>query len=104
MLKKKKRRRSRKRRRDSDSIVHTCNPSFREAKIGRIVIQGWPGQRVSKTPSQPTVVCSGMCSSFQAMWEAEIRRIMVPGQPRQKKKYVRLHLNQKKMAHVCHPN
>jgi hypothetical protein len=39
------------------------------------------------------------------MQEAEIRRIMVPGQPRQKK-LMRPHLNGKELAvaaHICHP-
>jgi hypothetical protein len=44
------------------------------------------------------------------MWEAEIRRIMVPGQPEQKKKkkkIMSLHLHEKKLAVVvcaCHPS
>jgi hypothetical protein len=39
------------------------------------------------------------------MWEAEIRRIMVPGQLRQKnnnKKVIRPHLNRKKLGVVVH--
>jgi hypothetical protein len=37
-----------------------------------------------------------------AIWEAKIRRIMVPGQPRQYK-FMRLHLDGEKLG-ICHPN
>jgi hypothetical protein len=60
-------------------ILVTC-----EAEIGRIVVQGQSKQKVSKTPAQPIVGCSGTCLSSQAMWKTEIRTITVSGQPGQK--------------------
>jgi hypothetical protein len=37
-----------------------------------------------------------------ATWEAKIGRIVVPGQPRQKKKWMRLPSHRKKLGVVAH--
>jgi hypothetical protein len=52
-------------------------------------------QKVLKTPYQPIIAgLSGTCMLFQATWETEIGRIMIPGQPKaKKKKVVRPHFN-----------
>jgi hypothetical protein len=34
-------------------VTHTCNPSYLEVEMGKIMIQGQPRQKLSKTPSQP---------------------------------------------------
>jgi hypothetical protein len=52
------------------------------------MIQGQSGQGVCKIPSKPTAGCSGAYLSSQALGEAEIGRIRVLGQPRQKSKNV----------------
>jgi hypothetical protein len=48
-------------------------------------------------------------SVILATWEAESRRISNQGQPRQKRKFMRTHLNGLKkkagtVAHACHPD
>jgi hypothetical protein len=59
-------------------------------------------------PSYPIGGCNGACLSSQAVWEAEIGRIMVPSQPWQKKEkeknFARSHLIRKKnwMWYVMH--
>jgi hypothetical protein len=42
--------------------------------------------------------CHWLTPVTLATWEAEIRRITVPGHPGQKKKFTRLHLNGKKLG------
>jgi hypothetical protein len=67
----------------------------------RILVLGQSGQEVHKTPYQPITECGGTCLPSQAIQEAEIRRITALGQPRQKK-FVRPHLNGKKLGMVAH--
>jgi hypothetical protein len=63
-------------------------------------------QKVCKTSSQSIAGCSGIHLSSLASEEAEIKRIMVPGQSRQKKpcdtpfKFKKLGL----MLHTCYSN
>jgi hypothetical protein len=59
-------------------------------------------------PSQPIAGCTGFLLLTKGLGDAEIRRIIVTGLPRQKKKkFPRPHLNRKKlsmMVHTCHPS
>jgi hypothetical protein len=93
-------------------VVHVTLVTW-EAETRRITVPGQPGQKISKTPSQPLTDCSGVCLSFQAMWEAEIKRPAVPGQSGQNKQtnkqktpnVVISHLNRKKLGvvvYACH--
>jgi hypothetical protein len=50
-----------------------------EAKIGKIVVQIQPRQKVNETPYQPRAGCSGVYLSSEAMLETKTGRIMVPG-------------------------
>jgi hypothetical protein len=56
-----------------------------EEENGRIVVRGQIRQKVSKTPSQLITGHSNEHASvILVTWEAEIRKIEVPGQPRKK--------------------
>jgi hypothetical protein len=53
-------------------VAQTYILATQEVEIGRmavrkVVIQGQPGQKVHKTPSQPMPECSGVHLSFPAM-------------------------------------
>jgi hypothetical protein len=69
----------------------------------RAVVQGQPGQKYKRPPSQLIAGCSGARLSAQAMQEVEIRRIAMLGQPLS---YVcEPHFNRKKLGLVtcvCH--
>jgi hypothetical protein len=54
------------------------------SQIGRIAVQSQPEQNVNKTNSQPIAWHSGINLSYQAMWEAEIRGMVVPSHLGQK--------------------
>jgi predicted ATPase len=58
-----------------------------EAETRRIKVRGQLRQKVNETHSQQIVV-QRYVPIILAMWEAEIRRIVVPGHPGQKKKKV----------------
>jgi hypothetical protein len=64
--------------------------------MGRIAVRDQPGQIVCKTPSQPIAGCSGVHMSYQAMWEAQIGRIMVLGRP--VPKVCEIHISTKKCS------
>jgi hypothetical protein len=73
--------------------------------MGRTLVQGQPGQKVCKIPSQSIVGLHGTYSSSQLLWVAEIWRIWFQVTPRQK--FVRLNFNDKNVGMVtcaCHPN
>jgi hypothetical protein len=38
------------------TVAHICNPSYLGDgyRLGNIIVQGWPKQKVLETPSQPT--------------------------------------------------
>jgi hypothetical protein len=48
-----------------DVVVHTYNPSYWEAEIERIVIEGQSRQKVCKTPSQPKTRYGGVSLSYR---------------------------------------
>jgi hypothetical protein len=51
-----------------------------EDEIGRNTVWGQSRQIVCETPSQSVLGCRGVHLSYQAIWEAEIWKILVPGQ------------------------
>jgi hypothetical protein len=54
-----------------------------ETEIRKIMVESQPGQKITKTPSQPIAghnAVDAIYLSFHAMWEADIKRISVPGQ------------------------
>jgi hypothetical protein len=83
------------------AVAHTCNPSY---------LGGWsrkdfgsrPAQaNTSQTPSKTKSWAQCFTPVIQAMWEAEIRKIVAPGQPRQKSSWdppTPRHLNKKCLA------
>jgi hypothetical protein len=58
-------------------VAHACNSSYLEGETERVTDGSQQGQIVCETPSQLTAGHSGL--SFEAIWEAEIGRISVPG-------------------------
>jgi hypothetical protein len=51
-----------------------------EAEFRRLVVQGWPRQKGSETPSPPLAGCSDMHLLSHAPQDAEIRKIVVQAQ------------------------
>jgi hypothetical protein len=57
-------------------VSHTCNPTW-EAEIGRVAVQGQPGQKVGEIPSQPIAGLGDTMPVTPAMQEAETWRTVV---------------------------
>jgi hypothetical protein len=55
-----------------------------EVEIGKTVVQEQPRQKVCKTPISTSNWAQWHAPVIPAVWEAELRRITIPGQPRQK--------------------
>jgi hypothetical protein len=76
-----------------------------EAEIDRSWFEA-SKKNFGRPPSQPIAGCSGAHLSCQAMQESEIWKIIVSGQPGQKK-FARPHLSGKRLdvvLHTCHPS
>jgi hypothetical protein len=67
-----------------------------EVEIGRIMIQGQPRQKVSKTPSQPMTGYGGTCLSFQLCWKAQVGRSWFQADPGTKQEPISKIINAKK--------
>jgi hypothetical protein len=75
------------------NLIKNCTGQQPVAQVyNSIFLGGWTlgdqglipaalAKKVSKTPSQPIAGHGGVYLSSQAMWEGEMGRIMVPGQP-----------------------
>jgi hypothetical protein len=70
--------------------------------MGRIVVQGQPGQKVCETASQPIAGDSGTHLSSQVMQKAEIWKIVVPSQPGQNSLQDSISM-ENVVALTCHP-
>jgi hypothetical protein len=68
------------------------------------VVQSQQGQKVSKISSQPIAGCRGMCLLSQAVREAEMRKIGVPGRLCKKSLQDPISMEKKlgMVAHTCH--
>jgi hypothetical protein len=53
-------------------MVQSCNPSYWEAEIRRIMAQGQPKKKFMRPPSQPMTGHNGLYLSSQKLGEAQI--------------------------------
>jgi hypothetical protein len=64
-------------------VVHSCNPSIAEYKVGGFGVQGQPGLH-SETLSQKKKKSLWLMPIILSIWEANIRKIASPGQKQSK--------------------
>jgi hypothetical protein len=67
-------------------VIHDCNPCTQEVETDVSQVQGQPGliARPCLKENKNKVRHQWLMTAILAIWKAEIRRIMVPIQPRQK--------------------
>jgi hypothetical protein len=65
-------------------VAHNCEPAIWEVEIMRTVVQGQPGQKVIKTPSQQTARHCGPVFVIPTTGEALAGGVQSKASPRQK--------------------